>query len=209
MNPGDYSFQCHNIYISVVIILLHMLKKDNFDKVLEVFFDNPLPVGIGFQLREISRTIGLAPKSVKSYLDELEKADLILKKEHRIHKYPVYYANRDNNYFRFLKRLNIIRRIKESGLLDCLDEKCMPDVIILFGSASKGEDIETSDIDLYLQCDEKKLDLNKYEKELKRKINILFEKNFNKLSEELKQNIINGDKLKGYLRIQLSKWKKV
>ncbi len=186
-----------------------MLKKDNLDRVLEIFFNNPLPEGIGFQLREISRKINLAPKSVKLYLEELEKAELIIKKEHRIHKYPVYYANRDNNYFKFLKRLNIIRRIKESGLLDYLNEKCMPDVIILFGSASMGEDVKGSDIDLYLQCEQKKLDLSKYEKELKRKINIFFEKNFDKLSEELKQNIINGDKLKGYLRIQLLKWKKV
>ena len=180
-----------------------MLKKDNIYRVLEVFFNNPLPTGIGFQLREISRNITLAPKSVKLYLEELEKENLIIKKEHRIHKYPVYYANRDDNYFRLLKKLNIIIRIKESGLLDYLNEKCIPDVIILFGSASKGEDIKDSDIDLYLQCNEKKLNLSKYEKELKRKINIFFEKNFDKLSEELKQNIINGDKLKGYLRIQL------
>lgn len=186
-----------------------MLKKDNIYKVLEVFFDDPLPEGIGFQLREISRKIKLAPKSVKLYLEELEKENLIIKKEHRIHKYPVYYANRDNNYFKFLKRLNIIRRIKESGLLDYLDEKCMPDVIILFGSASKGEDVGGSDIDLYLQCGEKKLDLSKYEKELKRKVNLFFEKNFGKLSEELKSNIINGDKLKGYLRVQILKWKKI
>lgn len=185
-----------------------MLKKDNIQKVLEIFFDNPLPEG-GFQLREISREINLAPKSVKLYLEELEKENLIIKKEHRIHKYPVYYANRDNNYFKFVKRLNIIQRIKDLGLLDYLDEKCMPDAIVLFGSASKGEGTKGSDIDLYLQCDEKKLDLSKYEKKLKRKINLFFEKNFNKLSEELKNNIINGDKLKGYLRVQMLKWKKV
>ena len=179
-----------------------MLKKDNIYKVLELFFDDPLPEGIGFQLREISRKIKLAPKSVKLYLEELEKENLIIKKKHRIHKYPVYYANRDHNYFKFLKILNIIRRIKESGLLDYLDEKCMPDVIVLFGSASKGEDVKNSDIDLFLECKEKKVDLFKYEQTLKRKINLFFEENFDKLSEELKQNIINGDKLKGYLRVK-------
>ena len=186
-----------------------MLKKDNIYRVLEIFFDDPVPTGIGFQLREMSRRINLAPKSVKLYLEELEKENLIIKKEHRIHKYPVHYANRDNDYFKFLKRLNIIRRIKESGLLDYLDEECMPDVIILFGSASKGEDVKDSDIDLYLQCDEKKLDLSKYEGELKRKINLFFKKSFDKLSEELKKNIINGYKLKGYLRMSFLKWKKV
>jgi len=156
----------------------------------------------------ISRKIKLAPKSVKLYLEELEKESLIIKKEHRIHRYPVYYANRDNSYFKFLKRLDIIRRIKESGLLDYLDEKCMPEVVILFGSASRGEDVKSSDIDIYLQCDAKGLDLSKYEKELNRKINLFFEKNFDKLSEELRSNIINGDKLKGYLRMSFLKWKK-
>ena len=185
-----------------------MLKKDNIYRVLEVFFDDPLPIGSGFQLREISRKINLAPKSVKLYLVELERENLIIKKEHRIHKYPVYYANRDEDYFKFLKRMDIIKLIKESGLLDYLYEKCMPDVIILFGSASKGEDIKGSDIDIYLQSNRKKLDLGKYEKELKRNINIFFERGFEKLSEELKKNIINGDKLKGYLNIQFTKWKK-
>jgi predicted nucleotidyltransferase len=155
-----------------------------------VFFDDPLPYRIGFQLREISRKINLAPKSVKIYLDELEKENLIIKKEHRIHKYPVYYANREDEYFKFLKRLNTIRSIKESGLLDYLNDKYMPEVIILFGSASKGEDIKDSDIDIYLQCETKKIDLSKHEKELKKKINLFFEKNFDRLSEELKKNSI-------------------
>lgn len=178
-----------------------MLNKGNIYRVLEEFFDDPLPVGIGFQLREISRNIKLAPKSVKLYLEELERENLIIKKEHRINKYPVYYANRDNDYFKFLKRLDMVKSIKESGLLDYLYEKCMPDVIILFGSASKGEDIKGSDIDIYLQCEEKKLDLSTYEKELKRNVSLFFKKNFNRLSEELKTNIINGDKLKGYLNV--------
>ncbi|MBI5392322.1 nucleotidyltransferase domain-containing protein [Candidatus Woesearchaeota archaeon] len=186
-----------------------MLKKDNISRVLGVFFDDPLPIGLGFQLREISRKLDLAPKSVKLYLEELERENLIIKKEHRIHKYPVYYANRDGDYFKFLKKLEMIKAIKESGLLDYLYDKCMPDVIILFGSASKGEDTKQSDIDIYLQCGEKKLDLQKYEKELNRKINLFFEKEFAKLSEELKNNLINGDKLKGYLKVECSQWKKV
>ncbi len=194
-----------NIYISDVIILSHMLKKDNTLKVLEVFFDDPLPSGIGFQLREISRKINLAPKSVKNYLDELETENLIVKKKHRIHQYPVYYANRENEYFRYLKRINTLRSIQESGLLNFLNETCMPDAIILFGSGSKGEDIKDSDIDIYLQCAEKKIDLSRYEKELKRRINLFFERNFDKLSEELKRNIINGDKLKGYLNLSFTK----
>ncbi len=189
-----------NIYITVVILLSQMLKKDNRTKLLEVFFDDPLPKGIGYQLREISRKIDLAPKSVKLYLEELEKEDLITKKEHRIHKSPVYYGNRDSDYFKLLKKINLLKRIKECGLLEYIEDKCMPNTIILFGSSSKGEDIKESDIDLFLQCNSQEVNLKKYEKELNRKINLFFEKKFNKLSVELKNNIVNGDILKGYLQ---------
>ena len=177
-----------------------MLQKDNRHKILKLFFEDPAPKGIGFQLREISRKCKIAPTSVKRYLNELEKEKLIVKKKHRIHDYPVYYANRDNEYFKFLKKIDTIQSIKEIGLLDYLEDVCMPDAIVLFGSASKGEDIKDSDIDLFLLCKEKKLNLKKYEKGLKRRINIFFESNFNKISNELKNNIINGVILRGYLK---------
>ncbi len=178
-----------------------MSQKDNRRKILRVFFEDPAPKGIGFQLREISRNTGTATPSVKNYLVQLKKEGLIIVRKHRIYGYPVYYANRNNEHFKFLKKLNSIRMIKESGLLKYLENICMPDVIVLFGSASKGEDIKDSDIDLFLQCKEKKLDMKKYEKELKRKVNIFFSDNFNKLSKELKNNIINGVILYGYLKV--------
>jgi predicted nucleotidyltransferase len=178
-----------------------MLQKDNRYNILSIFFEDPSPKGIGFQLREISRKTKIAPPSVKKYLNELEKEGLIIKGKHRIHEYPIYYANRDNEYFKFLKKLDIIQKIKEYGLLEYLNDKCIPDSIILFGSASKGEDLKDSDLDLFLLCKEKKLDLIKYEKQLNRKINLFFSENFNKLSKELKNNIINGVILKGYLKV--------
>ena len=177
-----------------------MLQRENRYKILRVFFDDPLPKGTGFQLREISRKVKIATTSVKNYLLELEKEKLIIKIKHRIHNYPVYYANRDNETFKFYKKIDNILRIKESGLLDYLSEECMPDVIILFGSASRGEDLKESDIDIFLECEKTKLYLDKYEKELNRKINVFFGK-FNKLSNELRNNILNGTVLKGYLKV--------
>ncbi len=178
-----------------------MLQKDNRHRILEIFFEDPLPKGIGFQLREISRKISLAPASVKRYLGELEKERLIVKEKHRIHGYPIYYANKDNENFIFLKKIDNIIRIEESGLLNYLLDSCMPDTIILFGSASKGEDLKDSDMDLFLLCKEKKLDLNQYEKKLNRRINLFFSEDFKKLSKELKNNVINGIILKGYLKV--------
>ncbi|MCK5474137.1 MAG: nucleotidyltransferase domain-containing protein [Candidatus Aenigmarchaeota archaeon] len=177
-----------------------MLQKYNRWKVLKVFFDNPKPEGGGFQLREISRITNLALPSVKNYLEDLKEENLIVKTKHRIHAYPVYWANRTSDNFRFLKKMDMIFSIKNSGLLEYLSNKYMPGAIVLFGSASRGEDLKESDIDLFLLCADTKIDVAKYEAVLNRKINILFSKDFKSISNELKNNIINGVVLSGYLK---------
>ena len=77
----------------------------------------------------------------------------------------------------------------------------MPEVIVLFGSAAKGEDIKTSDIDLFIQCKERKIELEKFEKKINRRISLFFAEDFSDLSGELRNNLINGIKLKGYLKV--------
>ncbi len=173
-----------------------MLRKENKRKILEVFFDFPTKQ---FHLRQLSRMTGIAITSVRNYIDELLKEDLIMKITEGI--YPSFKANRDEELFRFDKKLNMAERINSSGLISYLDDVCMPDSIILFGSASRGEDLEESDVDLFVQSKEYKIDLKKFEKKLNRKISVFFEKDFAKLNKELKNNILNGIKLFGYLKV--------
>jgi len=172
--------------------------RENKRKVLELFFDNPTEQ---FHLRQISRRTGIAVTSVKIYLDEFLKKKMIIKISKGI--YPSFLANRDadDSKFKFYKKLNLIERLDSSGLLDYIEDSCIPNSIILFGSASLGEDIEHSDIDLFIESSEKKLNLDRFEKELNRKINVFFEKNFSRLIKELKNNILNGIKLRGYLKV--------
>ncbi len=175
-----------------------MLQKYNKWVVVRQFFDDPIPEG-GFSLREISRKAKIAPTSVKKYLKELEKEGFIARTRNR-QGFPVYSANRENEGYVFYKRINTLSTIYESGLLDYLYKTCMPDAIVLFGSAARGEDIKGSDIDLFLLCKEKKVELQQFEKNTGRSINILFSENFDSLSAELKNNILNGIKLKGYIK---------
>ncbi len=177
-----------------------MLQNNNKWKVLQLFFDKPLAEG-GLQLREISREIKLAPTSVKNYLKELVKECFVLEKKNRVQNYPIYLANRDNEIFMFYKKLDILIRLNDSGLVNTIYDKCLPQVIVLFGSAARGEDTENSDIDLYIGAKEVEINLNNYENSLKRKINLFFEPKFTKLSLELKNNILNGVILKGYLEV--------
>ena len=173
-----------------------MLENYNKYNLLKIFFDNP---NESFRLRELSRLSKISPPSVITYLKEFEKQNLIEKYEKR--DIPFYKAQRENKEFKLFKKISIIYELDTSGLTDYLYDKITPDSIILFGSASLGEDIEKSDIDIFIQAENKKLDLKNYEKKLNKKINLFFESKFSRLNNELKNNIINGIILRGYLKV--------
>lgn len=172
-----------------------MIQNYNRYRVLQLYFDSPRKE---FQLREMSRMLKLGLPSVRNHIKALEKEKFV--KKVKVVAYSFYKAD-INSRFKLYKITNALIRIFESGLISYINDKCMPDTIILFGSASRGEDIEESDIDIFVQSPEKKLDLEKYEKVLNRKIVPFFEEKFSKLSKELRNNIINGIKLSGYLKI--------
>lgn len=173
-----------------------MLHNYSSYRILQEFFKYPTT---NFQMRQISRNTKISQPSVINHLKTLEKEGFILRENKGI--YPTLRANRDNPLFKLYKRNDWILTLNASGLIDYLNDSCMPEVIILFGSCSKGEDIESSDVDIFVQCSEKKLNLSKYEKLINRKISIFYEENFSKLSKELKNNILNGMVLKGYLQV--------
>jgi len=173
-----------------------MIEKYSRYRILQEFFDFPRK---SFQMREISRNTKLAQPSIMNHLKALLKEGLILREEKGI--YPAYVANRDNEFFKEYKKIDLILKMKKIKLINYIYDSCMPNAIILFGSSSKGEDIEESDIDLFIQSPEKKLDLEKYEKILKKKISLFFKEDFSKLSNELKNNILNGIILRGYLKV--------
>ncbi len=173
-----------------------MLQNYTRYRILQEFFDFPTQ---GFLIREICRRTKITQPSVVLHLRELLKDGLIIKEEAK--PYALFKANRDNEIFKILKVFNIVLRIKNSGLLDHIWDYVNPDVVVLFGSAARGEDIESSDIDLFVQGKEKKVSLDKYEKALNRKISLFFKENFIRLNPELKNNILNGIVLRGYLKV--------
>ena len=80
-----------------------------------------------------------------------------------------------------------------------IQKKLMPNSIVLFGSYENGEDTEKSDIDLFLECKKTEISTEKFEKKLKRRIELHYNTKFNKYPNELKNNIVNGTVLYGYL----------
>ncbi len=177
-----------------------MIHNCNILKVAGIFFEEP---SINHYLIEISRKSGLAHTSVKNYLTLLKKEGLIKeiieKKGKR--KFPEYKADLESFSYKMEKKTYNLSEIYNCGIIAEVRDKCMPRSIILFGSYAKGEDIESSDIDLFIESRKQVLSLEKFQKTLKRKIQLHFNSNFKEYPKELKNNIINGNILYGYLEV--------
>jgi len=116
-------------------------------------------------------------------------------------EYPIYLPNRNNEEYKHYKTIDMVNRIKKSGLLEKLEKETAPDCIVLFGSAARGEDLMESDVDLYVQSEEKDLDLSEYQNFLNRSVQLHFNSDFSSYPTELKNNISNGIVLQGYLKV--------
>ena len=168
-----------------------MIQKSSLFKVLEVFFKEPTNLHF---IREISREIDLAATSTKNNLNQLLKEGLIVEKKSK--PFNGYVANRENEDFLFYKRTYNLFSLNK--LKKILIEELHPRAIVLFGSYSRGEDIESSDIDLFILSKVKKpIKLESLEKELNRKINIMILEDINKLEENILKKIYNGIVLSG------------
>lgn len=172
-----------------------MLGKYNKLKVARVFFEMPLKQ---WRLRELCRTVQISPASVSRYLKELQKEGLA---EQRKDPFLSWRAKREREVFKSWKRWTLALDLTSKGLVDQIVKTCLPDAVILFGSAARGEDVEASDIDIAVISEEKPIDLKKFEMVIHRKITVLFCPKFNELSPELKNNILNGIILYGYLKV--------
>ena len=173
-----------------------MLEKYNKYQLLKVFFNNPTEK---FRLRELGRIAKISPPSVINYLKELEKEKLIEKRI--IRGVPYYNAILDKEGFRELKKVSIIYEIYNSGLAEYLWNKLSPEAIILYGSHAKGESTEYSDLDIFIIGKERKIDISEFENKLNKQIHLMFDSNVKNIPNELKNNLVNGIILKGYLKL--------
>ena len=174
-----------------------MLQKCTIWKIAGVFFKEPMSE---HGLLELGRKTGIAHTSVKNHLETLKRMKIISERTEKKgnRNYPAYKAEQTKT-FRDHKKLYNLSELMDSGLIEHIKEKLTTKSIALFGSYQKGEDTEDSDIDLFVETEKAELDLSKFEKTLKRKIQLHFKENFKKYPPELKNSIINGTVLEGYL----------
>jgi len=164
--------------------------------ILNEFFENPTKE---FHIRELSRDLKIPKTTVSYHVNSFLKDEFIIKNIKGV--FSSFRANETNEKYRFYKKEEFLKKLMESKLLDYLEREFNPKCIILFGSFAKAEYDKKSDVDIFVQAKESNYNLSKYEKLLKHKINLFFETNLNKLSKELLNNILNGIKLRGFIRL--------
>lgn len=170
------------------------MESTNYEKVLAIFFDNPTEKKY---VREIARETKLNPNTILNIIKKLEKEELI-KKEKKKHIVEIK-ANFENKKFRQLKRIYNLKRIYQSGLIDCLVREYSPELISVIGSYSIGEDIKKSDIDIVIVSKRKEeISMREFENKISRKIHLIISDY--KFSEEFYTNLINGIVLYGYVK---------
>jgi predicted nucleotidyltransferase len=172
-----------------------MFKKIN---ILKIFFESP---NKNFNVREVARIFKISPATISKELKIFAKESILLETKER--RFNFYKANLDSSLYRDIKVFYNIRNIKESGIIEEINNFYLKPTIILFGSCGKGIDTENSDMDLVI-ISEKTSNFNKksfYEKKLKRQIQIFAIKNIKDLKNpHLISNVLNGIVLQGEIK---------
>ena len=158
--------------------------------------------GTSFNARQLAKQLKVSPTAISKSLKGLEREGLVSVKKDKDSGRLSIELNKDNRRVFYLKRIENLKLIYESGLVEYLSENFPGATIILFGSYSFGEDTTNSDIDIaIIGSKEKDTNLIQFDKLIERKVSLHFYENFTKMDKNLKENIFNGIVLKGGIHL--------
>lgn len=167
--------------------------------ILRFLFMNP---GEAFNARGLAVPLGVSQPAIAKAMPLLKKQGLVRVAKDRKSKRLSIELNRENPLVIGMKRADNILQIYESGLAEFLREKFPGCAVIVFGSFAKGEDMRKSDIDIAIVGTKSKaLDLGNFEKRLMREIRINFYQSFKEINNELRNNILGGILLSGWVEL--------
>lgn len=150
----------------------------------------------------IAKELNVSSTAVAKSLKYLEKNEIALIKRNKLMNLHLIQLNRENPRAVQLKRVENLKALYESGVLEKLEEDFPGTTIILFGSYSKGEDTIKSDIDIaIIGTKDRIIDLSKYDKFLKKEIIINFYLSFKDIHKNLKESLFNGILLSGGIEL--------
>ncbi len=190
LNNGKLSYQMENRFTI------------NEQLILDIIYTYPSQ---SHSARELARITKLSHPTILEALAKFNKVGIVTKEVQKnksgIGKNIFWRADISSEQYKLYKKIANMQKICFSNIIEAIASETSPNAIVLFGSYSRGEDTEQSDIDIFVQSREKELKLKQFEKNLGRKINIIFESDLKNIKKELLNNIINGFVLYGYLDV--------
>jgi len=161
-----------------------------------------MKAGKCFNALGLAKPLNVSQTAISKALPLLEKEGLIkLEKDRASGRWSIA-LNRDSKTVLRMKRVENLKLIYESGIVDFLEKEFAGATIVLFGSYSMGEDAADSDLDIaIIGRREKKIYLDEFEKKLEREIFINFYPSFIEIHKNLRENIFNGIVLVGGVRL--------
>ncbi|HRZ85555.1 MAG TPA: nucleotidyltransferase domain-containing protein [Candidatus Paceibacterota bacterium] len=182
------------------MVNIYELKLTNLQqKILRLLF---IKAGSSLNALTIAKRLNVSQPAVSKALPELLNEDLIkLDKNKETGRLSIE-LNRENYKIGQLKKIDNLKLIYESGFADFIEKEFAGATVILFGSYSRGDDNINSDIDIaVIGRKDKKINIEKFEVILERKININFYDSFKEIHKNLKENIFNGIILVGGINL--------
>ncbi len=164
----------------------------------ELFFNQPTKQ---WHFEQLRKETWLSRAQTNAWLKKLRQENLIT----RIKPYgkmPYYVAQYQHPHYQNSKRLYALEKLHESGLLDYLSALEKAETVVLFGSFSRWDWHDASDVDLFIYGKVNTLYVGKYGPKLKREIQVFSGKNeqdLERMGPTLLQNIIQGITIKGTL----------
>lgn len=148
-------------------------------------------------LSEISEGVNISKPWTLEKINSLEEQGLVRVDRKGNQKFVQF--NRDSDKARRLKRTINLNRFYSSGILnEIIETYSYPETVVLFGSFSKGEDVEESDVDIAVITD---IENEDFEAELiGRKVSVQ-EFKPGKIDKNMLETLANGITVYGYLEL--------
>ena len=167
----------------------------------ELFYDHPTK---HWHFEQLLHEAGLSRAPTNEWIKKLRQENLITRIKPR-GKMPYYLANYEHPHYQNSKRLHALQKLHESGFLDYLVSLPV-EAVVLFGSFSRWDWHDGSDIDIFVYGNVDKVYVGKFGSILKREIQVFSGKNEHDLTQigpALLRNIIKGITIKGTLPVEV------
>lgn len=169
--------------------------KSKKDKVVWLFMSQPTK---HWHFNEIIKKGRISKPQALYWLDQLKKQHIIkhIKPKNR---HPYFIADWESSSYHNYKKIFGLSELRKSGLLDHLLSLEKAKVVYLFGSFSRSDWYEDSDIDIFIFGEASDFEQGKFEVKLNKEIQLHIAKNKKELRKinKMLPYILEGERIKG------------